>query len=206
LRNLKTPALLLAAFAALAAGIWTASRIERPQAIPLKSGILLQAPRPIADFTLTDQDGQPFTRAAFAGRWTLLFAGYTHCPDVCPTTLALMKTLEQQLAAEHRAPHVVFLSVDPERDAPARIKQYVRAFSPVFTGISGAPAQLDALCRSLGLAYSKVPDAKGAGYSMDHSAALTLINPRAEIAGYFQPPFQADALLADLRAVLPSQP
>jgi protein SCO1/2 len=205
LKHARTIGIAVAALVAAGLGAWASSVWRQAAAPTVKSGVLLQQPRPLAEFSLVDQDGRPFTRASLQGGWTLLFAGYTHCPDICPTTLALMKALEQKLAADGRAVRMVFLSVDPARDTPQRLKEYVRAFSPNIEGVSGPTGQLDVLCRSLGLAYTKVPETGAADYSMDHSAALTLLNPRGEIAGYFQPPLQLDALAADLATVVPAR-
>lgn len=185
-----------AAALALAAGSWLAVRMGAPQPRQLQSGVLLGAPRPLAEFALTDQDGQPFTRERLQGRWSLVFAGFTHCPDVCPTTLGVMKIVSQQLGQD--GPAMVFLSVDPERDTVPVLKQYVGFFGGAVTGVTGARAAIDALCASLGIAYVKVPGASEAVYTVDHSAALVLVDPQGRVAGYFPPPHKADTLAADL--------
>ena len=169
---------------------------------PLQSGTVLQTPRAIAPFTLSDQDGKPFTNAQLQGHWSVLFAGFTHCPDVCPTTLALMKQLAQRVQPRGAPLGLVFLSVDPERDTPAQLKTYVNYFSPAIQGVSGARDQIDALCASLGLAYVKIPGASATDYSVDHSAALVLIDPQGRVAGYFQPPFKLDTLAGDLSGIV----
>lgn len=148
-----------------------------------------------------DQEGQPFTPANLQGHWTLLFAGFTHCPDVCPTTLGLMKALGQRLQP---APAMVFLSVDPERDTPERLRQYVAYFGPDIEGVTGPHEQLERLAASLGIAYVKAPGARGEDYTVDHSAALVLLDPQGRVAGYFTPPHKADTLAADLARVLGS--
>ena len=185
-----------AAALALAAGAWLALRLGEPQAQALQSGVLLGAPRPVAEFALTDHEGRPFTREQLRGRWSLVFAGFTHCPDVCPTTLGLMKVVAQQLG--DRAPAMVFLSVDPARDTPAVLKQYVQFFGGAVTAVTGERAGLDALCASLGIAYVKIPGATDDAYTVDHSAALVLVDPEGRVAGYFPPPHKADTLAADL--------
>lgn len=194
----------VAALAALALGVFAALQLWRPAPAPeLASGILLPQPRAVAPFQLLDQDGKPFTRERLQGQWTVLFAGFTHCPDVCPTTLQLLKQLEGRLAQSGRPLQTVFLSVDPQRDTPEQLLRYVRHFSPAFTGVTGSREQLDALCASLGLAYVKVPGANDQDYTVDHSAALVLLNADGNVAGYFQPPFKLDALANDLEQVLP---
>jgi protein SCO1/2 len=199
----RTAALAAAAVAALALGIFSASRLLAPRAAPqLASGTLLTQPRAIAPFALTDHDGAPYTQQQLQGRWTLLFAGFTHCPDVCPTTLALMGQLRGQLAAGPERLGLVFLSVDPERDTPARLKAYVDHFGAAIRGVTGPGPALDAFCASLGLAYVKVPGSGAGDYTVDHSAALVLLDPQGRIAAYFQAPHRLDTLAADLSGIV----
>jgi len=207
---LKLPrAVTIAAVAlvALGLGIFTASRWYAPGS-PLRpqlaSGTLLNEPRPVAAFELIDQDGRAFTNAQLEGRWTLLFAGFTHCPDVCPTTLGVMKQLDQRLRAQNAALNLVFLSVDPERDTTTQLKTYVSHFGPAIRGVTGPREQLDVLCASLGLAYLKVPGASESDYTVDHSAALVLLDRRGRVAGYFQPPHKVDTLAGDLAGIVTS--
>lgn len=204
MRAFKPVAAGFCAIFALGLGLWTASEWYAPAALPpIESGVLLPEPRPVAGFSLTDQDGRAFTNAQLQDRWSLLFAGFTHCPDVCPTTLSLMKLLEQRLQAEDRALSMVFLSVDPERDTPQQLHKYVRYFSPNLTGATGPVEELERLCASLGIAYVKVPGATADDYTIDHSAALVLLNPQGKVAGYFQAPYKLDSLAADLARIIP---
>jgi protein SCO1/2 len=166
----------------------------------LQSGTLLKQPRALPELQLTDQDGQPFTRKSLEGQWNLVFAGFTYCPDVCPTTLALLKQVQSRLAPQQF--RVVFLSVDPERDTPERLKKYVRHFSADFVGVTAGEPQLAEVARGIGFAYAKVPGATPESYQMDHSAALALINPQGQIVGYFSPPFEIERLAADLRQII----
>jgi len=202
-KPLRIAAVAAAALAALALGIFTASRLSAPRAAPqLASGTALGEPRPVAAFTLTDHDGQPYTQAQLQGRWTLLFAGFTHCPDVCPTTLALMAQLRRQLAAGPERLELLFLSVDPDRDTPEQLKRYTAHFGAGIRGVTAPAAPLDAFCSSLGLAYVKVPGARAGDYTVDHSAALVLLDPRGRIAAYFPPPHRLDTLAADLGRIM----
>ncbi|HUP92891.1 MAG TPA: SCO family protein [Solimonas sp.] len=194
--------ILLGVFAAVvvALGIAAASWVYTPRAVELKSGTLLQAPRALPEFALLDHDGAPFTHRQLEGRWSLVFAGFTRCPDVCPTTLALLKQVNARLPGG--GAHVVFLSVDPERDTPAALKTYTTYFDPSFTGVTAREPQLGEFARALGLAYAKVPGTTPDTYDMDHSAALVLIDPQGRIAGYLSPPFDPAALAADLGSVM----
>jgi protein SCO1/2 len=204
LRAFKPLAAGLCAVLALGLGIWTASKWYAPAPLlPIESGVLLPEPRPVAGFSLTDQDGRTFTHANLLNHWSLVFAGFTHCPDVCPTTLSLMKLLEQRLQADNRGLSMVFVSVDPERDTPQQLQKYVRYFSPNLTGATGPAEELERLCASLGIAYVKVPGATPGDYTIDHSAALVLLNPQGKVAGYFQAPYKLDTLAADLARIIP---
>lgn len=200
-KSAKTFLAPLAVLLALGLGIFTAMRVYAPKApLAVESGTVLNQPRALAPFALVDQDGAAFTNAALQGHWTLLFAGFTHCPDVCPTTLALMK----QLAARVPSLGLLFLSLDPERDTPEVLKRYVTYFSPAIRGVTAPKAQIDALCASLGLAYQKIPGANERDYTVDHSAALVLLDPQGRVAGYFQPPHKLDTLAADLARIVAS--
>jgi protein SCO1/2 len=205
LKPAQTALIALAALAALGLGVFTASRLYGPgRAAEITSGTLLREPRPVAPFSLNDQDGQPWGNAQLEGHWTVLFPGFTHCPDVCPTTLGLMKQLGARLRAGGGTVEFVFLSVDPERDTPAQLKAYVGHFDPTIRGVTGPREQIDTLCAALGLAYLKIPGATDTDYTIDHTAALVLLDPRGRIAGYFQAPHKLDTLAADLAGIVAS--
>ncbi len=184
--------------AAIAAGIGAALLVRSSEPVALRSGTALTEPRPIADFTLVDQHGKPFGRAALEDRWNLVFAGFTHCPDICPTTLALLAALRAQLP--DNGLQFVFVSVDPERDTPERIAAYLAHFDARLVGATGSAAEIERFAGELGLAHVRNPGV-GDDYSVDHSAALVLIDPKARVAGYFQPPHDRAALAADLAAL-----
>jgi protein SCO1/2 len=188
----------IAVLAAVAIGIGLAL-YERPHEAPaLRAGTALARPRAIHDFDFTDQHGQPFTRASLEGHWTLLFTGFTNCPDVCPFTLSLMADLRRQLARDDL--QFLFVSVDPERDTPAAIAQYLAHFDPALAGATGSREETERFTAGLGLAQVRNPGV-GGEYTVDHSTAFVLIDPEARLAGYFQAPHVRDALAADLAAL-----
>ena len=119
---------------AIGAGVALYERSQEPLA--LRAGTALPEPRALPDFALVDQAGRPFGRARFEGRWSLLFTGFTHCPDVCPTTLALMAELRRRVARDDL--QFVFVSVDPERDTPEVVARYLAHFDPALVGATGA--------------------------------------------------------------------
>jgi protein SCO1/2 len=189
--------LLLAAAALCAAlgGYWLAQQLDR--ASPrLASGTWLPRPKPVGDFRLTDTTGRAFTRDDLAGGPTLVFFGFTHCPDVCPTTLMKLAQVRQRAALEGL--RVLFVSIDPQRDSAPVLGTYVHAFDPAFLGLTGEPASILALAADFGVAVNRVP-LPGGDYTMDHSAVVFLLDARARIAAIFTPPFDVPALAADLR-------
>ncbi|RMD70853.1 MAG: SCO family protein [Gammaproteobacteria bacterium] len=157
---------------------------------------LLPEPRPLPAFSLVDQDGRPFDNRRLMGKWSLLFFGYTHCPDVCPTTLSTLKEVKGRLEGHPEVldkVQFVFISVDPERDTPKVLKDYVSYFDPGFIGATGSENQLKVLTRSLGVLYVKVPEENG-DYLVDHSASVILVDPKGRFAGVLSPPHRADAI------------
>jgi protein SCO1/2 len=189
--------LFLAAVLAAVAGFVVSQQMQ-PRADAMRSGTLLPVPREIPDFGLVAEDGQAFTKAQLQGHWNLLFVGFTHCPDVCPTTLSLLKRVMTRLGPGGDNLQVVFLSVDPERDTPQKLKAYAQYFNPRFRGVTGLNAELDKLGASLGFVYVKVPGATPESYNIDHSSALMLVNPQGQLAGFFMPPFSEEDLSYDL--------
>ncbi|MBB5206679.1 SCO family protein [Chiayiivirga flava] len=169
----------------------------------LATTVLYGAPRPLPPFTLQGSDGQPLTAAQLQGRWTLVFLGFLHCPDICPTTLATLGQAQKQLAdiPADRQPRVLFVSVDYERDEPAQIGAYARHFSPDALAGTGSKAQLDAFANGLGMLYMKTPLADG-DYTIDHSATIAVLDPQARIAGLIRPPLDAAKIAADLRTLV----
>jgi protein SCO1/2 len=190
----NTP-LWIAVAAAVAVGVGLALHERSAEPVTLRAGTALPEPRPLAEFEFFDQGRRPFTRANFEGRWSLVFTGFTHCPDVCPTTLAMMGDLERRLAREDL--QFVFVSVDPERDTPEAIASYLAHFDPKLVGATGTRAQMERFTAGLGLAQVKNPGV-GDEYTVDHSTAFVLIDPEARLAGYFQAPHDRAALAADL--------
>ncbi|CAL1238999.1 SCO family protein [Candidatus Methylocalor cossyra] len=168
----------------------------------LVSGALLEKPRPLRDFSLRAESGAPFTLEELRGHWTVIFAGYTHCPDVCPLTLAQLKQAKARLGTASEGLRVLFLSVDPERDTSEGLANYVRHFDPDFRAATGTRPQLETLAYQLGIVFLKAPNSQGEGYTIDHSAELVLIDPQGRLAGYLLPPFSPEGLAADLATVL----
>lgn len=188
--------------AAAAAGFLTGRWWPPPEAPPAVYGgtALFGGERAVPDFALTDHAGGAYTRRNLDETWTLLFFGYTHCPDVCPVTLAAMSaSVEAITALGGEPPRVVFVSVDPERDAPAHLRGYVTLFRDEFLGVTGPHDQLRRLAKALGVTYARSGD--GPDYLVEHSAALLLVNPDGKLQAVFGPPHEPDVIARDVIAI-----
>ncbi|HEY2418873.1 MAG TPA: SCO family protein [Steroidobacteraceae bacterium] len=181
---------------AIIAGAMLARLLSGP--VPLASGTWLPRARPLAEFHLHDLSGRDFSRDNLRGHPTLLFFGFTNCPDVCPTTLAMLAQLQRQPPLP--GAEVVFVSIDPQRDSAALLQVYLGAFSKDFIGLRGDQAALAPLLKSLS-AIAVRENLPGGGYSMDHSATLYLLDRDARLVAVFSPPFSASALATDLHQV-----
>lgn len=136
------------------------------------------------DFTLTDQDGKPYTLSAHRGHAIALFFGYSHCPDECPTTLAALARAKRKLGSAGAGFDVVFVTVDPARDDPATLKRYVHLFDPAFTGLTGTEAQLDAVCSAYHIYHHIDAGSNGPnGYSVTHTLVVQFISPDGRLRG-----------------------
>lgn len=161
---------------------------------------LFDTPRDPGAFSLMDHHGAPFTRDALTNRWTLIFFGFTHCPDICPTTLAELAELKAQLVdTEANDLQVVMLTVDPARDTPARLTDYVPYFHPDFLGVTGEFAEILSVAQRLNAPFRKVSEPNG-GYQMEHSANVMLMNPRGDYHGFFRAPLDIPKMRVTLRS------
>lgn len=211
--NRNTLLILMAALAA-GLGLWAAQVAFGPgggQAAPeaaaapavdparLKAVRLFPSPRAIAPFSLQQSDGTALEPAELAGRWTVVFLGFTHCPDVCPTTLTELSRAQKawEPLPEGRRPRVLFVSVDPGRDTPEKTGEYASYFHPATLAATAQEPALEQFATSLGLVYMQVP-VEGGDYTMDHSSALVLLDPQGRQVGLIRPPFVPDDIAADL--------
>lgn len=176
------------------AGLYFTSGGKRAP-VPQIYGTVLDPPRAIAEFSLNDQRGKAFDRKSLEGAWTLMFFGYTHCPDICPTTLQTLVQVKRRLG-EERAPRIVFVSVDPERDTGDKLAAYLSYFDSAIIGLGGERAQLEAFTRDLGILHLKGETRPDGGYLVDHTASVLLFNPQGELRALLSAPHDA-ARIAD---------
>ena len=196
--------------AALAAGLgllaaWQLfGRGGETKAPQLEAVTLLPQPRELPAFNLRQSDGTPLVPGELAGHWTLVFLGFTFCPDVCPTTLAELAQAQKQWESmpESTRPRVLFVSVDPERDTPGKTGEYAHAFHPDTLAATADVPALEKFATSLGFVFMKAPGANfehnPQDYSVDHSAHIAVLDPQGRLAGLIRPPLQPQAIAADL--------
>lgn len=163
----------------------------------------IEPPVPAHDFELIDQHGRPFRLRAQRGHPVLLFFGYTHCPDVCPTTLVTFKAVKDQLGSLAQEVRLVFITVDPERDTPQRLKEYVGYYDPDIVALWGTPEQIQAVRTAYGIVAEKQPQ-EGApgGYWVVHTASALLVDPQGRLRAMYPFGTSAQQMAADLRALL----
>ncbi|OZI21296.1 SCO family protein [Bordetella genomosp. 9] len=154
------------------------------------------------NLSMVDQDGRPRTLADYAGKVMVVFFGYTQCPDVCPTALAELSQVMQALGDSASRVQVIMVTVDPERDTPEVLKQYVQTFNPSFVGLTGTPEQVKQAASSFKVYYAKVPAKNGKDYSMDHSAAFYLLDTKGEARVLAGNGSDVDSLAHDIKALL----
>ncbi|MNZ43740.1 hypothetical protein D3C78_613500 [compost metagenome] len=160
--------------------------------------VMLSQPRSMPSLEFQDQDGKPFDTASLKGRWHVLFFGYTFCPDVCPTTLAQLRELKGKLPPEVRDQlQVVLVSVDPHRDTPARLKEYLNFFDAGFQGITGSDETILKLSNAMSIPYIPADTSKP-NYTVDHSGNLVLIGPDGMQQGFIRAPLNNTKLSAQL--------
>lgn len=177
----------------------------------LKADGAFMFPKPInvTDVPFLNEEGQTVGKNENVGKWSFLFFGYTFCPDVCPTTLAVMQQMWIKLSpAMQSQTQVVLVSVDVERDTPEQLKTYMDYFDPSFTAFTGKPASLRSFAAQLNAVYAKVErkNAEGEtdqalGYLMDHSANITILDPNGNYFGFIRPPFTPKKMLSIVTAI-----
>ncbi|MEY3719926.1 MAG: hypothetical protein RL618_445 [Pseudomonadota bacterium] len=153
-------------------------------------------------FTLTDQNNQRRTLEDFRGKLVFVFFGFTHCPDVCPTTLAEMAGIMKALGPESERLQVVFITLDPERDTPELLASFVPAFHPSFLGLTGDQATIDKVAKDFKVFAQKVPGKDGKSYTIDHTAGSYVFDAQGRIRLFVRHGQPDDALLKDLRQLL----
>ena len=196
------------ALVATLAGVWLADiyREHDSRAVLLPNQVitLFPDPKPLTAFALTDHKNRVFDLASLKGKWSFLFFGFTHCPDICPTTLAVLARARDNIAKNTVGAEdiqFVFISVDPNRDTASKLRQYVDYFDTTFLGVTGNDAQIGNLAGQLGAAYQVAIKPGMENYPVYHSAAVFLLDPRARYHAVFTPPHDAEAISRRFKVV-----
>ncbi len=166
------------------------------------NGLVLQSPKPAADFTLTAAGDQPISLSDYRGKLVVLYFGYTFCPDVCPTTLAEVTKAVQKLGKKAEDVQVIMITVDPERDTPERLAEYMAFFNPGFVGLSGTPEQIAAAATPFGIYYQKNEGTAATGYLVDHTATTSVLDREGRVKLVWPFGTDGDAMAADLAQLL----
>ncbi len=165
------------------------------------AGTHLEPATPAPPFTLRTDTGD-VRLSELRGKAVVLFFGYTSCPDVCPTTLLRLSRMLDALGKERGRVQVVFVSVDPERDSPERVAAYARAVSPGILGVTGSPEAIARVAKDYGIYYAKREGSEATGYLIDHTAAITVVNPEGGVELIWGPTLEPEQMAADLKAIL----
>ena len=208
----RTTAIVLVAALGAGLGLILAQRVFNPAppaatAWPQTEAVrLFDPPRELPAFNLRQSDGTPLVPGELKGHWTLVFLGFTYCPDVCPMTLTQMAQAQRQWESipEARRPRVLLVSVDPERDTPDRLGEYAHAFpTDTLAATADIPA-LEDFAKSISMVFAKVPAEEGMPadqYSVDHSASMAVLDPQGRMSGLIQPPLDPAAIARDMAAL-----
>ena len=187
----------------LIAGIVTFLLVEQsPGDAPPQTAMLFADAVELPEFEVLDQNGNAVGRDVFQDHWNLVFFGFTHCPDICPMTLAVLADAKRQMAERGLAlPRIVLVSVDPERDTPELLGQYIGHFGEGNLGLTGELGEIRKLTTALGIFFSKTAST-GESYSVDHSAVVVIINPDGRQVGIFSSPHKAGNFVRDLPIIM----
>jgi protein SCO1/2 len=210
-KSIANTLIVCVAFIALVLGL-TLNRILSPtvmsnQQLSDNGLFVYDVPRRIQDFALIDHSSEPFTQDWLQGKWSLVFFGYTFCPDICPITLATIRQFEQLLAeADPDAANdvqVVMISVDPQRDTPEALGTYMHYFGEDYVGATGEYIDIFNLARQLNIAFGYTPQNNGE-YLVNHSGEIALINPNGDFHGFFKVPHDPERMAVNFRSVVSS--
>jgi protein SCO1/2 len=170
---------------------------------PIQGNILTPA-RKIAVPALKKNNAQAFTDEDLIGQWSFMFFGYTNCPDVCPTTMGVLAQAKKTaLSNNHIFPQVIFVSVDPQRDKPEMLTEYLQYFDKDFIGVTGDEKMINALTLQMSVPYMiMAPEEGSEGYVVDHSAAVLLLNPEGKLIAFLNPPHDPKTILKDFQTVV----
>ena len=203
MKNLRALLLVGVAVLVIGVGIWVGwtTPFLGSSAAPEAAGIVFDDPQKIVTVQLVDHRGEEFGVERLQNRWSLIYFGFTNCPDLCPLTLTQFAKLDEELGIEPTPPiQYIFISVDPDRDTPDRLGAYVEFFLPELIGVTGKSVDLEKFASQLAVGFKAHSD-QGENYPVDHSNAILLVNPAAEFQAVLTAPHTTERLAADFRAI-----
>ena len=173
-------------------------------AVPKINGVVLPKPRPLTPFELVAADGSGFAPENFKGHWSLVYFGYTYCPDVCPLTMVELADVKQRLAAKlpNLGEQYYLVSVDPARDTPKRMGEYVAYFDPEFHGLTGKDEEIGKFAQQVGAYYLKPSGQSDKAYVVSHSSTITVIDPDGKFHAVFSAPHEANQVAEDFEKIV----
>ena len=205
-KNIRLTVVVLVAFMALVLGLFInklmTPRILSPKEMVNNGAIMFSTPREIAPLKLIDEQGNAFDKEQLKGQWTLVFFGFTHCPDICPTTLTVFNRLSETLLDSPFAEDTQFLLVtlDPARDTPEKLAEHVGFFGSDIRAVTGEFLDIHRFAKGVNIAFQKIVEDDG-DYTVDHSGNIVLINPQGHYHGFFKPPIKHDQLSLTYKSV-----
>jgi protein SCO1/2 len=197
--NYRKIAFILAGGLAMLGIAWLGFTLLRPHTF---HGQVIQSPDVAPDFTLTSTNGQPVSLSDFRGRLVVLYFGYTFCPDVCPATLSEIKQALEILGSQADQVQVIMITVDPERDTPEKLGQYLAHFSPSFLGLTGTPEEISTVATLYGIYYAKEAGSEATDYLVNHTASQMVIDTSGHLKLIFAYGTPAEDIADDLRFLL----
>lgn len=195
------PIMVILAILAAGAGFYVSLKQSKMQTAssPEKyhniEGLFWPNPKQIMDFNTLDHNNQEFGLAQMNGKWSLIFFGYTHCPDICPITMSVMDDVYKKMSIQADDVQVIFVSVDPERDSIEKLAQYVSYFNKDFIGLGGATEMVNSLTKQIGVAYYVNNEQQAEGYLVDHTASIFLFDPEARMVGKLSAPHDSSNVI-----------
>ncbi len=198
--SVRIAATVICILAGVSFGYWMSKTQSEPE---VQTAMLYPAPQPLPDVALASTDGTTAGPEFFENQWSLVFFGFTECPDVCPATLTILAAARKKLeqADVEALPRIVLVSVDPERDTVDRLRAYTGGFGEGIVGLTGSLDDIRTFTNELNIFFQKV-DVEGGGYTVDHSSVVMVVNPDGQLIGLFSAPHKADTIARDFRVLL----
>jgi len=195
--NRLIPVMVALSILAAGAGFYVSLKLsqQQQQQNPGIEGFFWPNPKQITNFNAIDHQSKPFGLNQIKGKWSFIFFGYTHCPDICPVTLSIMADAYNQLASNNTNTQIIFVTVDPERDTTEKLSRYVSYFNEHFIGLGGNSEMIDSLTKQIGVAYYLNKKGKTDNYLVDHSASIFIIDPNARMVAKLSAPHESGQIV-----------